>query len=98
MRPRDMSERGVAYVPGDRHRFGLVLSFPIADNLVLTDYYDAPYAYGVVRNDEAIEARASGADRRVRHPDPVGRRSRPSTLSGGNQQKLDRRPRVQPRR
>ena len=40
--PSDMSGRGVAYVPGDRHRFGLVLSFPIEDNLVLTDFHDAP--------------------------------------------------------
>ena len=37
---------GVAYVPADRHRFGLVLPFPLADNLVLTSYYRPPYARG----------------------------------------------------
>src|SRR6185503_13074144 len=39
---RDVSSAGVAYVPADRHRFGLVLSFSIADNLVLTRYHRRP--------------------------------------------------------
>src|SRR5437763_8625513 len=34
--PREMNEAGVAYVPADRHRFGLVLPFSLADNIVLT--------------------------------------------------------------
>ena len=41
---REMTNLGTGYVPADRHRFGLVLSFTVADNLVLTDYYRAPYA------------------------------------------------------
>src|SRR6478609_9996573 len=44
--PRQMNEAGVSYVPADRHRFGLVLPFPVADNLVLTSYYRAPFARG----------------------------------------------------
>src|SRR4051794_29666517 len=50
---RAMTNLGVGYVPADRHRFGLVLGFSVADNLVLTDYYRAPYARGIVRNDAA---------------------------------------------
>ncbi|MGH3075752.1 MAG: ABC transporter ATP-binding protein, partial [Gaiellales bacterium] len=42
--PRAMHAAGVAYVPADRHRFGLVNAFPIADNLVLTSYHQPPYA------------------------------------------------------
>src|SRR4029450_8992407 len=34
--PRAVYGAGVAYVPADRHRFGLVLSFPVSENLVLT--------------------------------------------------------------
>ena len=79
---------GVGYVPADRHRFGLVLSFPIADNLVLTDYYRQPYARGSVRNDDAIEAAWHDGRQGVRHPDAVGRPSLAGTLSGGNQQKI----------
>src|SRR4051812_40202370 len=53
--PRRTNESGVGYVPADRHRFGLVLSFPLSDNLVLTSYHRAPYARGILRNDAAIE-------------------------------------------
>jgi ABC-type uncharacterized transport system ATPase subunit len=84
---REMHERGVSYVPADRHRFGLVLSFPLTDNLVLTDYYAAPYSRGPIRDDGAIRARALEAieqfDVRTPSPDVAA-----GTLSGGNQQKL----------
>jgi ABC-type uncharacterized transport system ATPase subunit len=84
---REMTNLGTGYVPADRHRFGLVLSFSVADNLVLTDYYRPPYAHGLVRNDEAIEERGARAiaeyDVRTPSPDVMA-----GTLSGGNQQKL----------
>jgi len=82
-----MNERGVAYIPADRHRFGLVLSFPIADNLVLTSYYRRPFAHGLVRDEDAIDASAAKSvaefDIRTQSVDALA-----STLSGGNQQKV----------
>ncbi len=84
---REMTNLGTGYVPADRHRFGLVLSFTIADNLVLTRYYDAPFSRGILRNDDAIEARGALAvkefDIRTPSVDALA-----GTLSGGNQQKL----------
>ena len=44
--PRRITEQGVAHVPEDRQRDGLVLDFSIADNLVLNTYYLEPYARG----------------------------------------------------
>jgi len=85
--PREMNERGVAYIPADRHRFGLVLSFPIADNLVLTSYHRPPFAHGLLRDDDAIHATATKSvaefDIRARSV-----KAPASTLSGGNQQKV----------
>jgi general nucleoside transport system ATP-binding protein len=85
--PRGMNEAGVGYVPADRQRFGLVLPFPIADNIVLTSYYRAPFARGILRNDDAILAAATQGieefDVRTRSADANVR-----TLSGGNQQKV----------
>jgi ABC-type uncharacterized transport system ATPase subunit len=85
--PRAMNEAGCAYVPADRHRFGLVLPFTIADNLVLTNYYRPPFARGVLRNFGAIDAAAAEGiakyDVRTPSADALA-----STLSGGNQQKL----------
>ena len=84
--PRAMNEAGVAYVPADRHRFGLVLPFPLADNLVLTSYYRAPYCRGILRDDQAILKDAETTIERydIRTPSAT---VKVSTLSGGNQQK-----------
>lgn len=85
--PRELHERGVSFVPADRHRFGLVLGYPLTDNLILTDYYAPPYSQHLVRNERAIDARGVEAieqfDIRAPSPDVTA-----GTLSGGNQQKL----------
>ena len=87
MGPREMHALGLSFVPADRHRFGLVLSYSLTDNLVLTDYYAPPYARGIVRDDAASHARAVEAieqfDVRTPSADVTA-----GTLSGGNQQKV----------
>ena len=85
--PRALTEVGVGYVPADRHRFGLVLPFSIADNLVLTSYHQRPYARRFLRNEEEIASRAAAAVEEfdIRTSSPL---ARASTLSGGNQQKI----------
>ena len=84
--PRELQRRGMSFVPGDRHRFGLVLSFPLADNLVLTQYDEAPFTRGFLRNDDAIAewAKRAIAEYDIRTPSAT---VPASTLSGGNQQK-----------
>ena len=85
--PRGMNEAGVGYVPGDRQKFGLILQFPIYDNLVLTSYYRRPFAHGPIRNDSAIlESGARQVERFDIRTHSV--RASTSTLSGGNQQKV----------
>ena len=84
---RERREHGLGYVPGDRQKYGLVLGFPISDNLVLTQYYHRPFARGVQRVDAAIEQWAQEKIKEfdIRTPSwavPAG------TLSGGNQQKV----------
>jgi simple sugar transport system ATP-binding protein len=82
-----MSEAGVGFVPADRHRFGLVLPYTVADNMVLTSYHRAPFARGILRDEKEIErvARERISEYDIRTPSEdvkVG------TLSGGNQQKV----------
>ena len=36
-----------AHIPEDRQKDGLVLGFPIADNLVLNTYYLAPFSKSI---------------------------------------------------
>ncbi|MFL5770524.1 MAG: ABC transporter ATP-binding protein [Chloroflexota bacterium] len=84
--PRTLQNAGMSFVPGDRHRFGLVLGFPLEDNLVLTQYDEPPYARGPFRNDGAIRewAKRAIAEYDIRTPSPT---VNAGTLSGGNQQK-----------
>jgi general nucleoside transport system ATP-binding protein len=85
--PRTINEANVGYVPADRHRFGLILAFPLTDNLVLTSYYKPPFAHGMLRDGratlEAARKRVSEYDIRTPSTEVAAQ-----TLSGGNQQKL----------
>jgi simple sugar transport system ATP-binding protein len=78
---------GLAYVPEDRQEDGLIGDFSVADNMVLDQYNQAPYASGITLRRGAIASKAaelvSEFDVRTSSADtPVG------TLSGGNQQKV----------
>jgi simple sugar transport system ATP-binding protein len=84
---RGMTDLGVGYVPADRHRFGLVLSFSVADNIVLTDYYRKPYARRMIRNEDAVEERGKAAVKEYDIRTPSASVTA-GTLSGGNQQKI----------
>ncbi len=85
--PREVTELGAAHIPEDRQRDGLVLPFPVSDNLVLNMYYLPPFAKGIIMDDKAILNAAvehiQAFDVRTPGPQtPVG------SLSGGNQQKV----------
>jgi len=85
--PKVLQAAGLSFVPGDRQRYGLVLTFPISDNLVLTQYDEAPYARGIRRDDAAIRewAKRAVAEYDIRTPSTS---ATAATLSGGNQQKV----------
>jgi simple sugar transport system ATP-binding protein len=85
--PRSILERGVAHIPEDRQKHGLILTFPVSDNMVLCTYYQKPFAKGVALQQKVIIETAEKLVQQfdVRTPNvfvPV------STLSGGNQQKV----------
>jgi general nucleoside transport system ATP-binding protein len=84
--PRKITETGVAHVPEDRRKNGIVSSFPIKDNMVLQTYYVQPFSQGILANEKAKEANAQALVKQydVRTPSIY---VNISTLSGGNQQK-----------
>ena len=87
-KPRYLVEHGMGHVPEDRHKHGLVLSYSLADNMVLCTYYQKPFAGKMLmRNEQAIQENADGLMERfdVRAPSTA---VAASTLSGGNQQKV----------
>lgn len=85
--PRDIIHLGTAHIPEDRQRHGLVLAYPVADNLMLCTFDQPPFArMGVLQRGVIQEnARELVREYDVRTPSiltPTG------GLSGGNQQKV----------
>jgi general nucleoside transport system ATP-binding protein len=90
MSARVRRELGIAHIPEDRHRRGLLLDFSLAENSILGVHYRPPvvaYAGGVFLDENAIQRRAGEIIREfdVRPPNAA---LPARALSGGNQQKL----------
>jgi len=90
MSARVRRELGIAHIPEDRHRRGLLLDFSLAENSILGVHYRPPvaaFAGGIFLDENAIQRRASEIIREfdVRPPNAA---LPARALSGGNQQKL----------
>ena len=88
--PRTRRELGIAHIPEDRHRRGLVLEFNLAENSILGVHYRPPAvsrAGSMLLNRASIRKRADQMihDFDVRPPNAA---LPARALSGGNQQKL----------
>jgi simple sugar transport system ATP-binding protein len=85
---RQLKELGIAHIPEDRHKRGLLLHADLAENSILGVHYRPPVAATAgLMSSAAIEKRVSEIIENfdVRPPNP----EQPAkALSGGNQQKL----------
>ena len=80
-------EAGIGFVAEDRSTDGMIASFSIAENLILDQYRDPPFAKGPALQLDVIRENAERLTtefdvRLTSITDPI------STLSGGNQQKV----------
>lgn len=83
---RQITEAGVAHIPADRQKYGLILNLPLAENLVLQTYYKQPYSkHGIINNQAIYEH----AEELIKKYDirTTSAELPASDLSGGNQQK-----------
>jgi general nucleoside transport system ATP-binding protein len=90
LKARERKELGIAHVPEDRHRRGLLLDSSLAENSILGMHYRQPAVArrgGVMLNETGIRAHAQQVieDFDVR---PANAELPARALSGGNQQKL----------
>jgi simple sugar transport system ATP-binding protein len=85
--PRVIASAGVAHIPEDRNRDGMVKGMTVAENYILNTYHLEPYSSKGVLNRNAIAQAAEQAvrDFDVRTPSID---TDIATLSGGNQQKV----------
>lgn len=78
---------GIAHIPEDRQAAGLIANFTVAENMVLDQYYAAPFAKGPqvdwTKVNETSAALVQDFD--IRTPSVFAQAGH---LSGGNQQKL----------
>ena len=84
---RRRTEMGIAHIPEDRHKRGLLLDSDLGENAILGVHYRAPVASGGFLNSSAIKTRTREIIENfdVRPPNPE---LPAKSLSGGNQQKL----------
>jgi simple sugar transport system ATP-binding protein len=78
---------GLGHIPEDRHRHGLVLDFNLDENLVVHDYFRAPFAHWGVLNKKAIRENAQRLIKEFDVRSGQGGATPVRSMSGGNQQK-----------
>jgi simple sugar transport system ATP-binding protein len=99
LKPRQRTERSLAYIPEERMRDGMIREFTVAENLILREHGKLPFSRSGFLNLGAIErhSRRLISDFNVKTP---SHETRGKSLSGGNIQKmvlareLSRKPRV----
>ena len=84
---RQRHQRGIAHVPEDRQRSGMIADFTVAENSVLDSYYEDRYSSGLRLRWPDVYAASAEIVREfdVRTPSVFALADH---LSGGNQQKL----------
>lgn len=84
---RQRSQLGISHIPEDRHKYGLILDYNLADNLVLQRYWEPAFQHNGFIRQEKVRSYAdtliSQYDIRAgQGPQTIAR-----SMSGGNQQK-----------
>jgi general nucleoside transport system ATP-binding protein len=85
--PHELGHLGMAHLPEDRIKMGIILPFSVAENTILHEYNHAPYSrggflsFGTISKHaktlvEKFDVRTAGVDTEIQN------------LSGGNQQKV----------
>jgi ABC-type uncharacterized transport system ATPase subunit len=84
---RYRNTHGLSHIPEDRHKWGLVLDYNLAENLILMEYFEDKYQkYGFLKEPEIIKyAEKLIAQYDIRSSE--GTKTKVRSMSGGNQQK-----------
>jgi simple sugar transport system ATP-binding protein len=84
---RYKNTHGLSHIPEDRHRFGLVLDYTLAENLMLLEYFEPHFqSHGIIKKAEMTDH----ANKLIEQFDirsSEGAVTKARSMSGGNQQK-----------
>ena len=84
---RSRIDEGIAHIPEDRHKRGLILDYTLEDNLVLKAYKNEPFSKNGLINRNKITEYANKIIDTFDVRSGEGGKSIARSLSGGNQQK-----------
>lgn len=84
---RKRNDTGLAHIPEDRHRYGLILDFPLHYNLSLKKYHRSPMNRRGVLNFSSMEQLGTTLIERFDIRTSQGYMTPTRSMSGGNQQK-----------
>jgi simple sugar transport system ATP-binding protein len=84
---RYRNDKGLAHIPEDRHKYGLILDHPLYANLSLKKYHQRPYQKNGIVQKKQIFKLANTILERFDVRSGKGIQSLTRSLSGGNQQK-----------
>lgn len=97
---RSRSKLGISHIPEDRHKYGLVLDYSLAENMILQSYWKPEFQnFGFLNKDKMMKY----SDSLIEQYDVrsgQGSKTIARSMSGGNQQKaivareLDRNPKL----
>ena len=84
---RERISTGMAHIPEDRHKHGLILDYSVQENLVLKNYYLEPFSHKGLLNWDYIYDHAERVIKDFDVRAGEGAEASARSLSGGNQQK-----------
>ena len=84
---RKRIDEGIAHIPEDRHKRGLILDYNIEDNMVLKVYKNKPFSKNGLINRKEVEKYSNNIIETFDVRSGEGGKSIARSLSGGNQQK-----------
>ncbi|MCL2400563.1 MAG: ABC transporter ATP-binding protein [Defluviitaleaceae bacterium] len=85
---RERTESGIAHIPEDRHKHGLVLDYSLAYNTILQTYYTDTFQKGGFLKKQTILEYAKKLINRFDIRSGQGEETMTRSMSGGNQQKI----------
>jgi len=84
---RKRNDAGMSHIPEDRHKYGLILDYSLAKNMVLKSYYKKTYQTHGFLNYPEINTYADSLIEKYDVRSGQGGKTMARSMSGGNQQK-----------
>ena len=84
---RQRTDLGLAHIPEDRHKYGLILDFPLSYNLALKKYQKPPFSHQGLIDFKHFDQHATTLIEHFDVRTSMGSKTETRSMSGGNQQK-----------